>query len=85
MYPNPAAHGNYSDDMSRYQASVSLAAAAGYYPSAATGAVDPTLSAPAGTREQAYTSVGGDKFGRSGSEVNVTMTQSSGATSQGTV
>ncbi len=79
MYPNPAAHGNYSEDMSRYQASVSLAAA-GYYPSAATG--DHTLSA-AGTREQAaYTSVG-DKFGRAGSEVNVSMSQSSGATSQG--
>ncbi len=84
MYPNPAAHGNYNDDISRYQASVSLAAAAaGYYPSGAvTGAMDPTL--PTVSREQVYTSVG-EKFGRVGSEVNVSMSQSSGANSQGTL
>ncbi|XP_064399898.1 protein lingerer-like isoform X2 [Halichondria panicea] len=78
MYPTAA--GNYGDDLSRYQASVSLAA---YYQS---GGADPALSAAGGTPRDMYTAggVGGDKFGRGGSEVSVTMSQSSvGQATQG--
>ena len=70
MYPTAA--GNYGDDLSRYQASASLAA---YYQS---GGADPTLSATGASRDM-YTAGGvtGDKFGRGGSEVSVAMSQSS--------
>ena len=73
--PAAAAAANYADpsDMSRYQASVSLA----YYQG---GGADPTLSA-AGGRDQ-YSSGGADKFGRA--EVGVSVSQASvGQASQG--